>query len=63
MPDIILAIDQGTTGTTVMLIDRQLQVIARGYTEIKQHYPQPGWVEHDPVGYLELGSHRHGCGA
>ena len=48
MPDVILAIDQGTTGTTVMLIDEALQVVARGYQEIKQHYPQPGWVEHDP---------------
>jgi len=48
MPDVILSIDQGTTGTTVMLVDRELKVIARGYREIKQHYPQPGWVEHDP---------------
>jgi len=48
MPDVILSIDQGTTGTTVMLIDRELQVLARGYQEIKQIYPQPGWVEHDP---------------
>lgn len=48
MPEVILAIDQGTTGTTVMLIDTQLQVVGRGYQEIKQHYPRPGWVEHDP---------------
>ena len=48
MSDVILAIDQGTTGTTVMLIDETLQVIGRGYREIRQHYPQPGWVEHDP---------------
>ena len=48
MPEVILAIDQGTTGTTVMLIDTQLQVVGRGYQEIKQHYPHPGWVEHDP---------------
>ena len=48
MPEVILSIDQGTTGTTVMLIDTALQVISRGYQEIKQHYPKPGWVEHDP---------------
>ena len=48
MPEVILAIDQGTTGTTVMLIDTHLHVVGRGYQEIKQHYPRPGWVEHDP---------------
>ncbi|MFP4475165.1 MAG: glycerol kinase GlpK [Desulfatibacillaceae bacterium] len=48
MADIILSIDQGTTGTTVMLIDRNLKVLARGYQEFRQIYPRPGWVEHDP---------------
>ena len=43
----ILAIDQGTTGTTVLLVDEQGQVAARAYREITQHYPRPGWVEHD----------------
>lgn len=46
--DIILAIDQGTTGTTALLIDRELTVIAKKNTEFPQYYPQPGWVEHDP---------------
>ncbi|MFO0725557.1 MAG: glycerol kinase GlpK [Myxococcota bacterium] len=45
--DIVLAIDQGTTGTTVMLVDSKLSVIAKRNQEFKQHYPQPGWVEHD----------------
>jgi glycerol kinase len=44
----ILAIDQGTTGTTVLLIDHEGQVAGRAYSETTQHYPRPGWVEHDP---------------
>jgi len=44
----ILSIDQGTTGTTVLVLDDQLNVKARGYSEFAQIYPQPGWVEHDP---------------
>ena len=44
----ILAIDQGTTGTTCLVVDDELQVRGRGYAEVRQHYPQPGWVEHDP---------------
>jgi len=45
----ILAIDQGTTGSTALLIDPSGQAIGRAYAEITQHYPRPGWVEHDPV--------------
>jgi glycerol kinase len=45
---VILAVDQGTTGTTCLVVDRDLRAIGRGYAEIEQHYPQPGWVEHDP---------------
>lgn len=44
----LLAIDQGTTGTTVLVLDRQLRITSRSYQEIPQHYPQPGWVSHDP---------------
>ncbi len=43
----VLAIDQGTTGTTALLVDAQGDVRARGYALLPQHYPQPGWVEHD----------------
>jgi glycerol kinase len=46
--DIIMAIDQGTTGTTVLLIDRDISILAKVNNEFPQHYPQPGWVEHDP---------------
>jgi glycerol kinase len=45
---VILAIDQGTTGTTCLVVDDELHVIGRGYREIRQHFPHPGWVEHDP---------------
>lgn len=43
----VLAIDQGTTGSTVLLFDHQAKVVGRAYREVTQHYPQPGWVEHD----------------
>jgi glycerol kinase len=45
---VILAIDQGTTATTCLVIDDQLRVRGRGHRELHQHFPQPGWVEHDP---------------
>ena len=48
MRDLVMAIDQGTTGSTVLLIDPELKVLAKGYAEFEQHFPQPGWVEHDP---------------
>lgn len=44
----ILAIDQGTTGTTALLVDGSGRVVWQSYREITQIYPQPGWVEHDP---------------
>lgn len=45
----ILAIDQGTTGTTSILFDQAGRIAARAYREITQHYPKPGWVEHDAM--------------
>ena len=44
--EFILAIDQGTTGTTVLAFDRSGRIRARGYAELPQHFPRPGWVEH-----------------
>jgi glycerol kinase len=44
----VLAIDQGTTSTRAMLFDGEGHVRARAQIELSQHYPQPGWVEHDP---------------
>ena len=43
----ILAIDQGTTGSTCLVISREGQVLGRAYSEFTQHFPRPGWVEHD----------------
>src|SRR2546430_4380326 len=43
-----LALDQVTTGSTALVVDVTGAVRARGYAEVPQHYPRPGWVEHDP---------------
>jgi glycerol kinase len=45
----VIAIDQGTTGSTVLVLDENLAIRGRGYKEFRQIYPQPGWVEHDPA--------------
>ncbi|MGI8606202.1 MAG: FGGY family carbohydrate kinase, partial [Gaiellaceae bacterium] len=45
---LVLAIDQGTTGTTCIVFDAKLRRRGRGYAEVPQHFPRPGWVEHDP---------------
>ena len=44
----ILSIDAGTTGVTALIVDRDTRIVARGYREFPQHFPQDGWVEHDP---------------
>ena len=44
----VLAVDAGTTGVTALLVDSDGAVVARGYREFQQHFPQPGWVEHQP---------------
>ncbi|MDO8729701.1 MAG: glycerol kinase GlpK [Candidatus Omnitrophota bacterium] len=44
----ILAIDQGTTGTRAILYNRAGHVVSQSYRELRQFYPRPGWVEHDP---------------
>ena len=49
----VLAIDQGTTGSTCLMVGADGRVGGRGYREITQHYPRPGWVEHDAVEILE----------
>ncbi len=56
-PPYILSIDQGTTGSTVLLIDSHGEIVAHGYREFTQHYPRPGWVEHDPIEIWEV-THR-----
>lgn len=49
MDELVMAIDAGTTGVTVFLIDTGGSIVGRGYREFPQHYPKPGWVEHDPI--------------
>ena len=48
----IMSIDQGTTGSRVILFDHKGEVFASSYQEIRQYFPNPGWVEHDPMEYL-----------
>jgi len=48
MPDFILGIDQGTTGSTALLIGHDLRVHSRCTIDFPQHLPKPGWVEHNP---------------
>jgi glycerol kinase len=45
---LILAIDQGTTGSRAIVFDRRGRAVASAYEEFPQYFPRPGWVEHDP---------------
>ena len=48
MPSYVLAIDQGTTSSRAILFDEALKVVSLGQQEFEQHFPDSGWVEHDP---------------
>jgi glycerol kinase len=48
-PAYVLALDLGTTGNRALLFDAQGAVVGQAYKELTQHYPQPGWLEHDPM--------------
>ena len=50
----VLALDQGTTGSTALVIGEDGAVLGRGYRELPQHFPSPGWVEHDPDDILRV---------
>src|SRR5881397_3579835 len=64
MDGFVLSIDQGTTGTTALVFDRDCRVRGRGYSEFTQHYPRPGWVEHDAeeIRRVSLGAVREALG-
>ena len=47
MKEVIVAIDQGTTGSTVLLLDKNVKVVSTANCEFPNYYPKPGWVEHD----------------
>lgn len=49
----VLAIDEGTTGVTCLVISAEGIIAGRGYREITQYFPKPGWVEHDAAGIFE----------
>jgi glycerol kinase len=48
MPGFVLALDQGTTATTAVVVGTDLKCLAKAGNEIPQIYPKPGWVEHSP---------------
>jgi glycerol kinase len=51
---VILALDQGTTGTTCLVFDAGGGIAGRAYSEFEQHFPRPGWVEHDAAEIWEV---------
>lgn len=53
MKKYIMGIDQGTTGTKVMIFDKKSNILSSAYHELTQIYPRPGWVEHNPLEILE----------
>lgn len=53
MPDYIIAIDQGTTSSRSIIFDSTLNIVASAQQEFTQHFPQSGWVEHDPQDLLD----------
>jgi len=57
MSSYILAIDQGTTSSRAILLDKDLNILGVGQQEFEQIYPKPGWVEHDPEDIWDTVSH------
>ena len=53
-PPVLLAIDQGTTGTTAIVFSLDGDPLGRAYSEFTQNFPQPGWVEHDAAEILAV---------
>ena len=52
MRQYVIALDQGTTSSRAILFDRTGAIVSQGQYPLPQHYPQPGWVEHDPMDIL-----------
>jgi glycerol kinase len=50
----ILSIDQGTTGTSALVFDKNARLLSKAYGELPQHFPRPGWVEHNPDEILSV---------
>jgi glycerol kinase len=49
MGELVLALDLGTTGNRAIAFDANCRPAAQAYSEFTQHFPQPGWVEHDTI--------------
>ncbi len=49
----VVAVDAGTTGIRALVVDERCRVSAVAYRELTQHFPRPGWVEHDPVEIID----------
>ena len=47
MPGAVMALDQGTTGSTALIFSQEGRILGRAYSEFTQHFPEPGWVEHN----------------
>ena len=54
--DLVLALDQGTTRSRTVAFDRRGSIVAVAQRELTQHYPEPGWVEHDALEIWETQS-------
>ena len=54
MAKYILGIDEGTTGARAFVINDQCEVLGLASAELTQHYPRPGWIEHDPMEILNV---------
>ena len=57
MKQYIIALDQGTTSSRAIIFDREQNIVGLAQKEFTQHYPKPGWVEHDP---MEIYSSQYG---
>ncbi|PIN79429.1 glycerol kinase [Candidatus Woesearchaeota archaeon CG10_big_fil_rev_8_21_14_0_10_34_8] len=53
----VLSIDAGTTGITILLIDKDTKIIKKEYAELQQYHPHPSWVEHEPLELIEKTKH------
>ena len=53
----VIALDQGTTSSRAIIFDREQNIVEMAQKEFTQHYPKPGWVEHDP---MEIWSSQYG---
>lgn len=57
MKQYVIALDQGTTSSRAILFDQEQNIVGLAQKEFTQHYPHPGWVEHDP---MEIYSSQYG---